>query len=397
MRELLALAIGSALLIGSLPAAAQRAVGPGAIAPPETAAPGIAADLNEQIARVPVTVALSNGQPHTGTMVVTHFRPAGPGPFPVVVFSHGRGVDRGETARWRALLLVRYLTRRGFAVLVPTRIGYGELGQVVDPEAAGPCARAEYRPALANITAQIDGAVGFARTLPWVDGNRVVLAGVSYGGFGTLAAGAHSIPGVIGAINFVGGMGGSPKTRPGEPCQGTAIATIAAELGAKSRVPTLWLYADNDAFWGREWPRRWFDAYAAAGGNARFASFAEVEDDGHRLLSRGFQLWRPVVDRFIGSLGFKVPMATSPLPASGFAEIGDVEKVPHVNAAARDGYKRFLTADVPRAFALAPTGAWGWRTGPDAVQAALTGCQQGARSTCRLYAIDDRVVWKQSQ
>lgn len=395
MRGSLALWAGAAVLLGAMPAGAQRSAGPGAPAAVEAAAGSLSAELNEQVARVEVALTLPNGRPHTGTMVITHFRPPGPGPFPVVVFKHGRSSDRGETARWRALPLVRYLTRRGFAVLVPTRVGYGELGQAVDPEAAGPCARAQFRPALASISAQIGKAVEHARTLPWVDTGRIVLAGVSYGGFGTLAAAAAGIPGVVGAVNFVGGMGGSPLTRPGEPCQGTSIAAIAAELGAVSRIPTLWLYADNDAYWGREWPRRWFEAYAAAGGNARFTSFAQVEDDGHKLMSRGFQHWRPVVDRFIGTLGFPVPSTASAPPPSGFADLTDAEKVPHIRPSARaDGYIRFLAADVPRAFALAPTGAWAWRSGPDAAQAALRSCQQNARSTCRLYAVDDRVVWQ---
>lgn len=366
---------------------------------PENAAPAevrLAEDIHETIARVDVTVRLFNGARHTGSMVITHFRPAGPGPFPVVVFSHGRtGATRHEPVRWRAVPTARFWTRRGFAVVVPTRIGYGELGQTVDPEASGTCANADFRPALDAMSTQIEQTVEFARTLPWADGSRIVLSGVSYGGFATIAATARRIPGVVGAINFVGGLGGSPQTRPRDPCQGVRVAALASEAGGTSRTPMLWLYAENDTYWGPEWPRRWHEAFTASGGQARLVTFPTQLDEGHRLMSQGFSLWRPEVDRFVAGLGFTLPAGASSLPASGFADIAEVDKVPHVKPATRtDAYTKFLAADVPRAFAISPRGAWAWRTGLDAVEVALSRCQQNARTACQLYAVDDRVVWK---
>ena len=362
----------------------------------ELAQPEIATDIHEEIAHVEATVRLLDGTTHTGNLVITHFRPDGPGPFPVVVFNHGRApVIRSDPVRWRMPVLARYWTRRGFAVVVPTRIGYGEAGQTIDPEASGACATANFRPVLDNMTAQIARTVEFARTLPWVDRDRVVLTGVSYGGFATIAATARDIPGVVAAVNFVGGLGGNPQVRPGAPCQAHRVAALAAEFGGKSRVPMLWLYADNDTYWGKEWPRRWFDAFTRAGGQAQSASFASIGEDGHKLMSGGFPLWRPVVDRFMGSLGFRQPAAASPLVASGFADITDTAKVPHVKPSVRTGgYAKFLAADVPRAFALAPSGMWAWRSGADAAEVALARCQKSARTTCSLYAVDDRVVWK---
>ncbi len=369
------------------------------LAPASPAAPAaeIAADIHEEIAHVEAKVRLLDGTPHTGNLVITHFRPDGPGPFPVVVFNHGRApaATRSAPVRWRMPVLARYWTRRGFAVVVPTRIGYGEPGQTVDPEASGACATANFRPVLDNMSAQIARAVEFARALPWVDRDRVVLVGVSYGGFATIAATARDIPGVVAAVNFVGGLGGNPQVRPGAPCQAQRVATLAAEFGARSRVPMLWLYADNDTYWGKEWPRRWFDAFTRAGGQAQMARFAGVGEEGHKLMSGGFQLWRPVVDKFMGARGFKQPEAAPELVASGFAEITDIAKVPHIKPSVRtEAYTKFLAADVPRAFALAPSGMWAWRSGRDAAEVALARCQKSARTACRLYAVDDRVVWK---
>ncbi len=355
-----------------------------------------AADMQETVAWVPVSLKLPDGSNHHGDMVVTHFRPKGDGPFPALIFSHGRTPSaRHEPVRWRAISTARYWTRRGFAVLVPTRIGYGEHARIVDPEASGACDTADFRPAVRAMTTQIARTVEFAHTLPWVDPGRIVLSGVSYGGFATIAATAEPMPGVVGAINFVGGLGGMPQLRPGRPCQAAQSGAIMAAAGATSSVETLWLYADNDAYWGSHWPRRWHEAFTSAGGRSRLKTFPAVGDDGHRLMSRGFRLWRPEVDRFVKHLGFTLPEAVPALAASSYAAIEDAGKLPHVKPAVRaDAYAKFLAADVPRAFAIAPNGAWAWRSGPDAAELAIDLCRTHARGQCRLYAVDDRVVWK---
>lgn len=395
-----ALALSS---FAAIPAAAQRAAAiKNGVAEPPRKAPApikLAADINETVARVAVSVRLPDGRMHAGEMQITHYRPSGNGPFPSVVFVHGRNSQmRHEPARWRAVPSARFWTRRGFAVFVMTRVGYGELGQQVDPEAGGACSTVDYRPALDAMTTQIERTIAFAAEQPWSDPKRVVLHGVSYGGFGTIASIARAPPGVIGAVNFVGGLGGNPQRRPRDPCQGDKISSIAAAAGARSRVPMLWLYAENDAFWGAEWPKRWHQAFTGAGGNAKLATFGPIGADGHKLLNEGFGQWRPVVDAFIEGLGFKVPVAAPAIKASGFARIEEIDKVPHVAPAVRaEGYAKFLAADVPRAFAISPTGAWAWRSGLDAVKVSMERCQSTSRSPCALYAVDDRVVWKPPQ
>ena len=160
----------------------------------------------------------------------------------------------------------------------------------------------------------------------------------------------------------------------------------------------LWLYARNDEFWGEEWPKRWHQAYVEAGGRAQLVTFGPVGTDGHRLLGQGFQKWRPVVDRYIASLGFKLPAAAPGLKASGFARLEESERVPHVAPTVRSGeYVRFLAADLPRAFAISPSGNWAWRMGRDAAQAAIKVCQSQSQTPCALYAVDDRVVWQEGQ
>jgi dienelactone hydrolase len=80
-------------------------------------------------------------------------------------------------------------------------------------------------------------------------------------------------------------------------------------------------------------------------------------------------------------------------PSSGFASLGDVSAVPYLNDAGRQGYGKYLTLRKPKAFAVAPDGAWSAVSlGDDPLQTALEGCKK-AHQGCQLYAVDDNVVW----
>ena len=48
-------------------------------------------DINEAIARVPISVKDLYGKEYKAEIPVTIFRPNGSGPFPLVVINHGRG------------------------------------------------------------------------------------------------------------------------------------------------------------------------------------------------------------------------------------------------------------------------------------------------------------------
>lgn len=359
--------------------------------------PKLAEDIHETIAKVPVTVTLPSGKSHTGQMIVTHFRPQGDGPFPIVIMNHGRdgsAEKRAQPPRQRYTSVARYWIRRGFAVFVPTRLGYGETGLDPDPEFQGACASAEYGRPLAVTVEQIAATAKFARTLPWVDAKRLIVMGQSAGGFGSIGASAANLPGLVAAINFAGGRGGNPEKNPGKPCAPEQLAALYGQAGKNAKAPMLWLYAQNDKYWGPQWPGTWHAAYVKAGGRAELKTFPPVSEDGHTLLNRGFRLWRPVVDQFMAKLGVQPPKSDNAPPATSFARIDDAGKLPYVKDTVKtDGYQKFLDADLPRAFAIASTGGWSWRTGENAPKEALERCEQNAKQSCRLYAVDDAVVW----
>jgi dienelactone hydrolase len=80
-------------------------------------------------------------------------------------------------------------------------------------------------------------------------------------------------------------------------------------------------------------------------------------------------------------------------PASDFAHVDDVAAVPFVSQSGREGYQKYLAMRRPKAFAVAPDGAWSAVSmGSDPVAMALENCGR-THQGCRLYAVDHSVVW----
>lgn len=357
----------------------------------------LATELREAVARVPVTVQPIYGDQRSGEMIITHFRPEGDGPFPAVIMHHGRSTtNRATPGRWRYLDVVRYWTRRGVAVFVPTRLGYGDTGLEPDPEETGNCGNKRYDVAAEAVAVQSMAAIEFATQQPWVDRQRIIVMGQSMGGFTAIASMARRHAGVIAGINFAGGGGGDPVTRKQDPCSVSRMGNVFAAAGKANggTTPMLWLYSENDNYWGPSIPRKWHEAYTAAGGKADFVMFPPVSTEGHRLLADGMALWRPVLDRFVAPFGILAPRAEGTPPATSFATLADASKLPLVKTEVREnGYRRFLASDVPRAFAIGPKGEWAFQSGERAIARTLERCAQFAKTPCKLYAVDDSVVW----
>jgi hypothetical protein len=86
----------------------------------------------------------------------------------------------------------------------------------------------------------------------------------------------------------------------------------------------------------------------------------------------------------------------------GFAPLEKGDAVPFLREKGRDAYKEFLSRPTPRAFAIAPNGAWasssrsipGSRQQVDVVGNAMESCNRRGNGECKLYALDERVVWR---
>ena len=265
--------------------------------------------LEEQI-DVPVQVRDAWGKPVSRSIRVTVFSDdTNPRPAPVLVLNHGRSPQaegRAQLGRARYATASQFFVRRGFIVAVPTRVGYGVTGGD-DVERSGACDQRNYPPVFAAAAEQSLRVLQAVRQRPDAAQDRAVVVGQSFGGATAVAVAALNPPGVQAAINFAGGGGGNPETRPQSPCSAASLEQLFSDYGKTARVPTLWIYAENDRYFGPTLPREWFEIFTSAGGRADWVQFSPRGEDGHHLFTRFPQDWQPVVAEFLDAQGFKAP------------------------------------------------------------------------------------------
>jgi dienelactone hydrolase len=275
-----------ALLLGLL-LAGCAAIGGGAPAGPQAGAallPGpLAAESGpdrEQEWRLP--------SPLPGrTMHATLFRPAGSGPFPLAVINHGSEQDGAVRSRLPLPAypaLTDWLLARGYAVLLPQRLGHGRTGGPYLEDQGG-CTDADFARAGQATADEIEAALAFMQQQAFVRRNGVLIIGNSAGGWGVVALAARNPPGVAALVNISGGRGGHNLGRPGENCAPDRLVAAAAAFGTTARVPTLWLYAENDTYFPPALSRRLADAFRASGGRADYTLVTAAGPEGHDLIA----------------------------------------------------------------------------------------------------------------
>ncbi len=354
----------------------------------------LARDMREETRQISVTVKDLYGRQETRQIPVTIFRPKGDGPFPLVIMNHGRATSekRATQGVQRFEHLSRYLVNKGFVVLLPTRVGYAQTYGDFDPEASGDCRSRRIEPMAIAASDQVLATLDFAKTLPFIDATRWLVMGQSVGGFTAVATVGRHPAGLLGAVNFAGGVGGDPEKNPGNPCSPQQVGSVFGSFAQSAKVSMLWLYWQNDLYWGEGTPRRWHEAWTTAGGLAEYRSLPAVGQDGHAGVNLDMDHWAPLVDDYLARLGFGTPGVIARPPASAFAKVDEVDKLP-ANQAAKDGhYRKFLESRAPRAFAVGPNNAVGWASGDWAMGRALGFCARRGEP-CKLYVVDDDVVW----
>ena len=249
-------------------------------------------------------------------MATEVFTPSGAGPFPVLIYAHLRSGTAEERSALRDAIPREYLSywlATGFAVVAPARPGYGTTGGSDREipghrwEPNGSCVGVPDPEKVAAVAGMaITAAITWTREQPWADASRLLLSGNSVGGLTSTAVGAGNPSGVIGYINFAGGVAGNPRVSPGKSCAPEKLRNAFAAYGKATRIPNLWLYAENDLFWGPDMPKDWHAAFSAGGSATQFVMTAPLSGiDGHELIFVGRQLWQEPVDAFLLQLGFK--------------------------------------------------------------------------------------------
>ncbi|WP_229451980.1 dienelactone hydrolase family protein [Massilia niastensis] len=342
--------------------------------------------MNERIVQVP---AGSQGQAMLETTV---FQPNGSGPFPLIIINHGKDSGRPSLQqRDRFYHMATAFVKRGYAVMVPMRQGFAN-------------STGRYRDHGCDMTANgysqaedIRATLAYAHQQSWIDKEHIVVAGQSYGGLATIALGTQDLPGVRGLINFAGGL----RDDSDRCAWRSQLVSAFAEYGTRNKLPSLWMYGQNDSLFGPELAQRMHAAFEQAGGRARLVEFAPFKRDAHGMLASrdGEKVWLADTEKFLNEIGmptrvlFEVPAPPSPAK-TGYAKVDDVDAVPFLSENGKRAYGDYLTKMTPRAFAVSPSGAWTWaEEGEDPGGRALATCTAKSTEPCTLYSVDDYVVW----
>jgi dienelactone hydrolase len=183
---------------------------------------------------------------------------------------------------------------------MPLRRGFGETGGEF-AEDPGSCGHPDFERGEQAAAADVLAAYAFARTLPYVDPQRMLLAGQSAGGVVSLYAAAQRPPGLQAVLAFAAGRGADPSGLPGVPCAAAGVAKVFAETGRAIKVPVLLYYAQNDLFFGPATSRAWYASFESGGGAAEFVMQPDFGANGHFVFSdpAGLGLWLPQVEDFL--------------------------------------------------------------------------------------------------
>lgn len=225
-------------------------------------------------------------------------------PAPLMVLNHGSPANSSQRPGMKPYACdsepAGWFLARGYVVAMPMRRGYGETS---GPwlEEYGRCSDPDFYRGGLPAAEDIHSAVQYLEKLPYVQPGRTVIVGQSAGGWGSLAYSSRNPQGIVAIVNFAGGRGGWAGNQPNTNCVPDRLVAGAGKYGETARVPTLWIYAENDSFFAPAISRAMHARYTAAGGRAEFHLLPPWDRDGHGFLNgRGAAaLWGPLVERFL--------------------------------------------------------------------------------------------------
>jgi dienelactone hydrolase len=279
---------------------------------------------------------LPSGDPEA-PLRATLFRPArsnGPHRYPLVVINHGTDeATRLSVSMPVYYWLSRWFVERGYAVLLPQRRGHGATGGPL-AEAAGNCDSPEHRESGLRAARDLSTAIRFMQSQPFIEPEHIVAAGVSTGGWASLALASLDPTLVKGVINFAGGRGGHAYGYRNAVCgESELVAAAGAYAANASAVPTIWFYSRNDSFFGPELATRMARAWRENGGTVEANILPAYNNEGHNIADdrAGWDLWGARLDGFIAqvSTGQRAPeVAEVVRPQPDMDDRGDTSERP---------------------------------------------------------------------
>jgi invasion protein IalB/pimeloyl-ACP methyl ester carboxylesterase len=237
-------------------------------------------------------------------------RPLGDGPFPLVVMNHGISLDANQRTMFPAVEYrdaAFWFARHGYFVISPLRYGASSLddkdrglyGAVFAH--VGSCDNPNFRGAGLAIATLNEWVIENMQKKKQIAPGKVIVVGQSGGGWGSIALASRNPSSVRAIITFAAGRGGRVDGKPNNNCAPDKLVTATGDFGRTARVPMLWIYAENDSYFGPELTKRMHDAFTAAGGDAEYHLLPAFGNDGHFMIDSpdAVPLWAPLVSQFL--------------------------------------------------------------------------------------------------
>lgn len=271
-------------------------------ASPATAVADDAPQLQEEVWALPLAAPT--------IAYVVH--PVGDGPFPLAIMNHGVTLDQVQRSFFPLVEFrdaAMWLARRGYMVVAPSgsygvaAIDAADKGVFSAPffSRIGKCANPNFRDAGLAVAKLNLWIIEYMSTLKRIVPNNVIVVGQSAGGWGSIALSSVNPAPVKAVIIFAAGRGGRVDNKPNNNCAPDRLVDAAGDFGRTSRVPMLWMYIENDTFFGPELSKRMHAAFTAAGGNAEYHLFPPHGNEGHFFVDapEAVPIWSPLVGAFL--------------------------------------------------------------------------------------------------
>lgn len=239
-------------------------------------------------------------------------RPVGDGPFPLVIMNHGVSLNANDRSFFPLVEFrdaAQWFAKRGYFVVAPVGTGYGAAAIDI-PERGiygpffskvGKCTNPNFRsPGLA--VAQVDlWIIDYLAAEKRIIPKDVIVVGQSAGGWASIALSSLNPPPIKAIIVFAGGRGGRVGGVPNHNCAPDKLVDVTREFGRTARIPMLWIYIENDTFFGPELSKRMYEAYTAAGGKAEYHLVPPFGNEGHFFIGspQAVPIWSPMVTKFL--------------------------------------------------------------------------------------------------
>src|ERR1700722_2025756 len=301
---------------------------------------------------------------------------------PVALLTHGAnpGDPRAATLDWLRGW-AHDLAHRGWLAVAVMRRGYGKSdGEVADE--AGTCSVPNVGRYLDAHADDLEATLHSIATRSDADVGRVRAIGDSAGGAAVMALAARRSVHLSAAVNISGGLGRhlgpfhpDPACAPFE----SDLVWNFARFGRTARMPTLWLYAENDSWFRPGLVGQMRVAFTGSGGKAELVMLPPFRDDGHTLFYApgGRQLLLPELDKFLG---------TNNLPTWNRASFAPL--LAHLSPQDRQSVEPYLRMPAEKALALGPDSGAYWQQGErsldEARSKALAFCKEQANAECSL-------------